>query len=164
MSALVAHPAWEPAHPVRLPVHPHRRSGLELVGPGFVPCRPVALEAPAAVSHEAAGVAAMPGEPGTATPLRLTRRGRAVLSAVVLVVATAVSVGLGVAAGLRVPAGAAPGTAAVTVEAGDTLWVLAAGATGIGEDVRDVVAQIAELNALSTHELRAGQQLLVPVP
>ncbi|MHB1288285.1 LysM peptidoglycan-binding domain-containing protein [Georgenia sp.] len=163
MSALVAHPAWEPARPVRLPTRPHRRAGLELVGPGFVPRRPVAVEAPAAVSHEAAGVVVVPGERSTATPLRLTRRGRGVRTAVVLVVATALSVGLGVAAGLRVPAGVAPGTAAVTVEAGDTLWVLAAGAAGVGEDVRDVVAEIAELNALSSHELRAGQQLLVPV-
>lgn len=170
MSALVAHPAWQPARPerrrgtARPGQRPGRRGTLELVGPGFVP-RPAPLAAPVTETPEVvapapAAVAVARPEPA---PLRLTRRGRAVLAAVALVVAGAVSVGIGVAAALTVQPGTSHQTEAVTVTAGDTLWVLAAGAAGAGEDVRDVVAQIAELNGLSSHELHAGQQLLVPV-
>lgn len=153
MSALVAQPAWRPARPERRPgvarpePRPVRRGTLELVGPGFVP-RPTPA---AAVSRP------------EAAPLRLTRRGRAVLAAVALVVAAALSVGLGAAAALTVQPGTSGQTEAVTVTAGDTLWGLAAGVAGTGEDVRDVVARIAELNGLSSHGLHAGQRLLLPV-
>ena len=50
----------------------------------------------------------------------------------------------------------------MTVAAGDTLWAVASDVARPGEDVRDVVASIAALNDLGDHELRAGQQLLVP--
>lgn len=163
MSALVAHPAWQPDRQSRQPGtrpdhRPVRRGGLELVGPGFVP-RTARPAAPVAASP----TAQRPARGTTPAPLRLTRRGRAVLALLAFVVASALSVGLGVSLGLSAPAGAAGETVAVTVQPGDTLWVLAAGVAGPGEDVRDVVAEIAELNALRTHDLSAGQQVLVPV-
>ncbi|GAA1623998.1 LysM peptidoglycan-binding domain-containing protein [Georgenia ruanii] len=151
MSALVAQPAWRPA-PVR-PVRPVRRAPraagarahLQVVGPGFVP-----VPAP---------VAARPAPPA---PLRLTALGRGVVAALALVAAAAVAVGLGSVAGAAVAGPPAQDVATVTVAAGDTLWAVASEVAGPGEDVRDVVATIAALNDLGDHQLRAGQQLLVP--
>ncbi|KAE8763323.1 LysM peptidoglycan-binding domain-containing protein, partial [Georgenia thermotolerans] len=87
---------------------------------------------------------------------------RRVVATLALVAAAAVAVGLGSAAGSAVAAPAAEDVATVTVAAGDTLWAVASEVARPGEDVRDVVATIAALNDLGEHQLRAGQQLLVP--
>ncbi|MCB7137758.1 LysM peptidoglycan-binding domain-containing protein [Cellulosimicrobium marinum] len=49
------------------------------------------------------------------------------------------------------------------VAAGETLWEHASAVAAPGEDVRDVVARLAELNELSSTGLVAGQRLLLPV-
>lgn len=49
------------------------------------------------------------------------------------------------------------------VTAGETLWGHAQRLADPGEDVRDVVARIAELNGLGSSGLQAGQRLLLPV-
>ena len=46
-------------------------------------------------------------------------------------------------------------------EPGDTLWTIA-GDVAPARDRRDVVAQLLELNSLSSAALREGQQLVVP--
>lgn len=100
-----------------------------------------------------------PAQPGPGR-LRLTGRGRAVVVGLVVLV--------GVALTLRAPLAAAGPAApalpvhAVTVSAGETLWGLAASVTAPGEDVRDVLDRIVELNGLSDSTVRPGQQLLVP--
>lgn len=50
----------------------------------------------------------------------------------------------------------------VVVHSGDTLWHIAQGVSG-DRDVRDVVRWVAELNGLSSAQLRVGQVLVVPV-
>ena len=50
----------------------------------------------------------------------------------------------------------------VTVAPGDTLWSIA-GEVAPGEDRRDTVARILELNARETSGVRAGDRIAVPV-
>lgn len=148
MSALaVPVPLTAPTRRV-LPVRPVRRGHLELVGPDFVPTAGPVVPA------------AAPAQPR----LRLTARGRMVRSLAALVLATTVAVAAGGWLGGAV-AGASQydgPTATVSVGAGQTLWEIAAASAGGGQDVREVVSQIQELNALPTGDLAAGQQLVVP--
>jgi LysM repeat protein len=48
------------------------------------------------------------------------------------------------------------------VSAGDTLWNIAEGFTTPGDDVRDSVAMLRDLNELTSSALMPGQVLLVP--
>ncbi|WP_435735646.1 LysM peptidoglycan-binding domain-containing protein [Cellulosimicrobium sp. PMB13] len=93
-------------------------------------------------------------------PLRLTRRGR-----IVLVVAVALLVLLGARVGSAVAgsAGEPEEVRVHVVAAGETLWDHAAALASPGEDLRDVVARIVELNGLSSSGLQAGQRLVLPV-
>lgn len=50
-----------------------------------------------------------------------------------------------------------------TVGAGETLWSIASTLTQAGEDVRDTIAHIQELNAMSGTALAAGAQIAVPL-
>ncbi|MFF3064342.1 LysM peptidoglycan-binding domain-containing protein [Oerskovia sp. NPDC057915] len=101
--------------------------------------------------------------PGTQVeaPLRLTARGRLVL---VLLVAAVVA--LGALWGARAVA-SGPGEPVEVrihvVQAGETLWQHASALAAGGRDVRDVMADLAELNNLSSTGLQVGQQLLLPV-
>lgn len=49
-----------------------------------------------------------------------------------------------------------------TVAQGETLWDIASAYTAVGADVRDTLAEISQLNALSSSGLAVGQQLRVP--
>ena len=49
-----------------------------------------------------------------------------------------------------------------TVAAGDTLWQIASRVTTPGEDIRDVVIRLEQLNRMSSVDLRAGEQILIP--
>ncbi|MDH4309459.1 MAG: LysM peptidoglycan-binding domain-containing protein [Acidimicrobiia bacterium] len=49
------------------------------------------------------------------------------------------------------------------VRSGDTLWDIAGGIVGPGEDVRDVVAMIRDINGLTSSQLMPGQMLRVPI-
>lgn len=96
-------------------------------------------------------------------PLVLTRRGRAVLVALALLVV----LGLGglFANGASADALGEPVNVAVhTVSPGETLWRIASGVTVQGHDVRDTIDDVLELNAMTSVDLVAGQQLLVPQP
>ncbi|WP_082979001.1 LysM peptidoglycan-binding domain-containing protein [Arthrobacter sp. B6] len=105
---------------------------------------------------------------GTLPPLRLTRRGRVVLIGIPLVLLAAV---LFLLAGfLNAPAKAADSvadlavtpTVSVTVQAGESLWGIAA-AVAPDRDARDVIADIVQLNNLTAGTVLPGQQLFVPV-
>lgn len=97
--------------------------------------------------------------------LKLTRRGRVVLLLLVAFVLGGMAI---VVPGLLSSATAeAPSEPAqvevVTIERGQTLWHVASGITEPGDDVRDSVAVISDLNNLVTVDVQVGQQLLVPV-
>ncbi len=97
---------------------------------------------------------------GRQAPLRLTRRGRVV----VWLLAVGLALGVGGTARSAVADGPRPALEVerVVVAPGDTLWGLAAEVAAPGEDVRDVVLRLIELNALPGAELTAGQTVLVP--
>lgn len=106
----------------------------------------------------AAGRPVAPARGGT----HLTARGRAVLVAVlVLLLLAAFSLGRTVAEGST---SVQPGVQVeeTTVMPGETLWAVAQ-RIAPGQDPRPVVDQIRRLNGLSSAELQAGQQLLLPV-
>jgi LysM repeat protein len=48
------------------------------------------------------------------------------------------------------------------VEAGDTLWDIAAAHTGEGDDIRHMVFEIREVNGLSGSIISPGQDLMIP--
>lgn len=113
--------------------------------------------------HRSASRPARPGAAGRSASagLRLTRRGRAA----VVLLAGGVALG-GVLSAQSAAAGGPEGAVPVTahvVRQGDTVWEIAATVAGPGEDVRDVVAQIEELNGLRGGGIQAGQRLVVPV-
>ncbi|MCM3661815.1 LysM peptidoglycan-binding domain-containing protein [Georgenia satyanarayanai] len=136
-----------PAVPVR-EVPGRRRGHLQLVGPGYVAPAP------------------RPAEPASAArpAVRLTARGRLVRSVLVLTVAlTAAVAGGGWLGSLTADAQGYQGPVErVSVATGDTLWAIAAATAPEGQDVRDVVDEILQLNGLASGDLVVGQQLVVP--
>ncbi|MFI2752674.1 LysM peptidoglycan-binding domain-containing protein [Cellulomonas sp. P22] len=94
----------------------------------------------------------------TGAPLRLTTRGRWVVAVLSLVVVSLVGL-----IGTRAVADAPPpALESYTVMAGDTFWQIAADVAGPGEDVRDVILELVELNGLDGAGLMSGQQILLP--
>lgn len=97
---------------------------------------------------------------GRARPVgRLTPRGRLVAAGLVFAVLGG-GFGLGRAAADGPPAAIEVST--YTVAPGDTLWAIAAGVAGEGQDVRDVIATIQDLNNLTDSAIVAGARLLLP--
>jgi len=100
--------------------------------------------------------------PSAEAPLRLTARGRRVLLFVVLLV---VGVGLALMQADRASADGPTGAVEVVrhvVQPGETLWDIASQVAGPGEDVRDVVLQLVDLNRLPSGGLMAGQSIVIP--
>ncbi|ADG74466.1 Peptidoglycan-binding lysin domain protein [Cellulomonas flavigena DSM 20109] len=95
-------------------------------------------------------------------PLRLTRRGRAVVWGLGAALAVAVG-GAALSAQADGPVSRAVEVQRVVVASGDTLWGIAAEVAAPGEDVRDVVLRLMELNRLPSGGLQAGQTIVVPV-
>lgn len=115
----------------------------------------------AAPTVPAARPAAAARQRATAGPTRLTRRGRWVVTLLILGALLGLSLTLGsvsVATGDR---GAAPVTEKVVVDQGDTLWGIATQVGGPGE-TRTVMYEIEKLNHLESSALVEGQVLLVP--
>ncbi|MEO2131921.1 MAG: LysM peptidoglycan-binding domain-containing protein [Microbacterium sp.] len=100
-----------------------------------------------------------------ATRLRLTARGRAVLTAVAAVPAVLVILGAiwggGAALASLDPAAPAGTFETVTVSSGDSLWSIAE-EIAPDADPRDVVSDIARLNGLTGSVVSAGQRLAIP--
>ncbi|MET4223345.1 LysM peptidoglycan-binding domain-containing protein [Oerskovia enterophila] len=99
--------------------------------------------------------------PASEGPLRLTRRGRVVLTVLVLGLMALVVLwgGKAFASGPGEPRE----VTVHAVQAGETLWQHAAALAGGDRDVRDVVDELMALNGLSSASLEVGQQLLLPV-
>jgi hypothetical protein len=104
--------------------------------------------------------------PGPA-PLRLTRRGRLVLAAVAVLLATlAITVTSMVISGAQAanhgrPGGGYAGMHQIVVQPGQTLWSIAAQAEP-SADPRLVIGQIMTVNSLTGSEVQAGELLWVP--
>lgn len=155
MSALVLQP------PLSAPA---RRRHLALVPPPREarPARPAPRCRPARTTR------ARPG------PLHVTRRGRLALTlslSAFLLVATGALVTSALAAPVQAPAAAtagdvgvaaAPAQSRVVVLPGDTLWSIADEVALPGEDVRDVVLRIQEINEMPSAALAVGDVLAVP--
>ncbi len=131
--------------------HPGITSGARVV-----PLRPARQQAPVRRDGDArrAGPVAAPE-----TRLHLTRRGRVVLVLLALGVVLA-----GIMGGRAVADGPQRATEVTThaVMSGETLWQIASDLAAPGEDVRDVVLRLQDLNGLADASLRAGQVLLIP--
>ncbi|HEY6312488.1 MAG TPA: LysM peptidoglycan-binding domain-containing protein [Streptosporangiaceae bacterium] len=101
----------------------------------------------------------------TAAPLRLTRRGRAVIAAaaaLLVVMASLIAASAAQATSHSVPPRVAEqNLSRVVVRPGQTLWSVAESADP-GADTRLVIQQIAELNGLTSDVVLAGQRLWVP--
>lgn len=146
--------------PVRTPSRagaPARRAGRGRV----VPASPARAEvARGRVSRGRT----LPARTAAAVPVRgalhATVRGRRVVLGLIVVV----SAGLGLLGGQAVAATpAVPAeTVRVVVEPGDTLWEFALGLVEPGEDIRDVVLEIQELNGMGSAALSVGDELLLP--
>ena len=94
--------------------------------------------------------------------VRLTRRGRVVVVVAALLVAFAVGVFVTAAGSVATQHEGTPApTKIVQVGAGDTLWEIASQLADDG-DVRPMMEQIKQLNALDSADLQAGQRLVVP--
>ncbi|UJP38748.1 LysM peptidoglycan-binding domain-containing protein [Cellulomonas palmilytica] len=92
-------------------------------------------------------------------PLRLTRRGRAVVAALALAVS-----GVAFVLGSHAAAGADTGMTVerYVVRSGDTLWDIAAASRAEGESVQHQVRELVRLNGMSGTHVDAGQELVVP--
>lgn len=108
-----------------------------------------------------AAIYAAPTAFPAAGSMRLTRRGRAVVTAGVALLALLVVV----PGSWRAVADAqttGPSTTTVTVQPGDTLWGIAAAARP-GDDPRQLIAEIRQMNGLADAGLVPGQVLTLPV-
>lgn len=103
---------------------------------------------------------AFSGAPIVRTRLRLTRRGRAVVAALVSLPLVLGLLGVVLNGGVAA-AGSSTGPSTVTVEAGQSLWSLA---EEIAPDAptADVVADLVALNALEGASVLPGQVLIIP--
>lgn len=100
--------------------------------------------------------------PAFSTPsVRLTRRGRLVLTLVFLGLVLAALTFYGSTSAASDEAGEPIPTRTVTVQEGDTLWEIASTVATPGE-VRVMIHHIEELNALSGASLSVGQELAIP--
>src|SRR5271169_205563 len=109
-----------------------------------------------------------PGLRASPMPLRLTRRGRAVVAGLIIVCATVavLLVGLLASGGAQASNHGQPGSVyrgmhQIVVQPGQTLWSIASAAEPAA-DPRFVVQQMMSVNALSGAEIEAGQLLWVP--
>jgi hypothetical protein len=114
-----------------------------------------------------------PGEPGAVRasrvgaepPLRLTRRGRAVLRGLVVLALVGLMTTAALLMAHRADAADAPGPTVVVqhhvVLPGETLWGIAT-ELAPGADPRDTIASIVEFNALESSAVHAGQDLAIP--
>jgi hypothetical protein len=96
------------------------------------------------------------------TTVRLTRRGRLVLVVTLMMMLVIAGLTLGHGSSLAASHGSAAPHRTVTVEAGESLWSVAA-RVAPHADPRLVVADIESYNHLPSASVEPGQQLVIPV-
>ncbi len=109
------------------------------------------------------GTAQPDGAQGTSR-LRITRRGYALMTIVIAVPLAIAAFGIAVSSGgaaATVDSSSVP-FQQVTVQTGESLWQLA-GQIAPTADPRDVVADIVQLNQLSSAVVQPGQSLAIPL-
>lgn len=99
--------------------------------------------------------------PVVTTRLRLTRRGRAVIAALVSLPLVIALVSMALNGGGATATSGDLVVATVTVEAGESLWSVAA-TIAPDASTADVVADLIAVNDLSSAELLPGQVLVIP--
>ena len=176
MSTLqIAPPMQKPAPGARraTPTRPTRTARPVTVRP--VTARPTNLRVTAAVAprstagrpvacrpeRAAATQRTRPPAPAKA-PLRLTRRGRVVVTLLMLGLLLLATTFIGSRSAATKDAGTPVHTRTVVVDEGDTMWGIAS-EVAHGRDIRAVIHDIEELNALTGPELVEGQKVAVPV-
>ena len=102
--------------------------------------------------------AARPAAPA----VRLTRRGRIVLTTLFLALVLAAFTAYGARSVATGDHGTPVPTRTVVVSEGDTLWEIAGSVAAPGQ-VREMVQRIVDLNALSGVTVFEGQELAVPI-
>jgi nucleoid-associated protein YgaU len=123
----------------------------------------LAVAVPVQTRRRTVGAAAESARrPAGHTPVRLTRRGRAVVVGLLLNLAVAAVVTLLALAGAGTPADRHAATSSVVVQSGDTLWSIATQLDPQG-DPRATIAELRRLNGLSGSTIEAGQELALPV-
>jgi hypothetical protein len=146
------------------------RAGGRVAAPVAPPVAAAPVAAPITAPPAAPPVSMPPGIRPSATAsskasrLRLTRRGRIVVTAMVALLAAGLSLAIAGAAqatGHSASQRTGPSLAQVVVRPGQTLWSVAENADP-NSDPRQVIQQIAQLNALTSGTLMAGQRLWVP--
>lgn len=101
-------------------------------------------------------------EPNRAEPIRLTRRGKAVVTLGVSLLGFALLQGTGALQAVASAADGGPATATIVVAPGESLWSIAE-RVAPGSDPRSTILMIEELNGLQPGDgVRAGQGLIVP--
>ena len=152
------------------PARPVVRRSIASATARPTPVRAAGRAAPAPAARRAGRATVAPRTASRATsaprlaaprqPLRLTRRGRLAITGAL----TVCGVGLSLWTGTVSLAGTQPQQVSVryvSVAPGDTLWSIAA-EVAPGQDRRDTVHRIVELNALPSAELAVGQRVAVP--
>lgn len=94
-------------------------------------------------------------------PVRLTRRGRALLRLFLVVMAALLVLAVTVQTQAAMEADSGRERGSLVVARGDTLWSIAARHTG-GQRISTTVSEIAELNDLEGVRIEPGQRLLLP--
>ena len=117
------------------------------------------------IRHDTPGASSARRGEAPASPLRLTKRGRVVVTVAAALLVTVISL---LAAGVAQATNHGPSPRAarqnlvqVVVRPGQSLWSVAESADP-GQDTRAVIQQIIDLNSLSGDTVFAGQQLWVP--
>jgi hypothetical protein len=100
----------------------------------------------------------------TAPRLRLTKRGRVVLTTLVALPLIVAALAFGLNGGMATATSTSSSTTFhyVTVEAGQSLWQLALEIAPTA-DPREVISDVVQLNQLSSPEVQVGQRLAIPV-
>ena len=157
-----------PGVPLQPALHQRRALRPAGVSPAIPGATPAAIPGATPAAIPGATPAAIPGATPVGTygaPLRLTRRGRVVVSAVAALLVTVISL---LAAGAAQATNHGPSPRAVrqnlvqvVVHPGQSLWSVAESADP-DQDTRAVIQQIIDLNSLSGDTVAADQQLWVP--
>jgi hypothetical protein len=161
-----AGPGQRPRTPVLTLVPPRRAATHDPPGTPAPAPRPVAGDRSRQAARQAPP---RPARVRTRPRTRLTRRGRIVVSALVMAVMLLVAAVAWIAGATRADAArSGPSASAVyrtlnsvVVQPGQSLWMIAAQAEP-GADPRGVIQEIIDLNALGGTSIQPGQHLWVP--